>query len=281
MKTIRLGLIGRRFDDQYTFDLQGYLSIHDFNSAMELFCEAVRQDPPPGHKGIWIATLLTLWVIVAGTVYILWNFLLLKENSYILLILPGIMLLSSMLWIWRYRHLNNIFQRRIVELCSRINASENIRGVNYRLTKYGSDVQRPYDCEDSIFGISGDGRGSSRRNITTLFGRKTRYVLVIEFDDRYRALQMQQPAVQPPEFVFYPHYRSGSQETYLHPPYSSYPPPPTTFKFNTMTTSTGTAGGSTAVNATYSPLPDEKIQSPHSPPSWTAGTLYNHSHNSN
>ena len=75
---------------------------------MRLFNEAVRQHPPPGHKAIWMGTLLTLWIIATGTVYILWNFLLLKENPYILLILPAIMLLSSILWIWRYRHLNNL-----------------------------------------------------------------------------------------------------------------------------------------------------------------------------
>ena len=91
---------------------------------------------------------------------------------------------------------------------------------------------------------------------------------------------MQQPTVQPPEFVFYPQYQPGSQETYLHPPYSPYPAPPTTLGFNTMTTSTGTTGGSTAVNATHSPLSDEKVQSPPSPHSWTAATLYNNNRNS-
>ncbi|KAI8142927.1 hypothetical protein BJV82DRAFT_112207 [Fennellomyces sp. T-0311] len=188
MKTVRLGLLGRRFDDQYTFDFQGYLSVHDFNSAMCLFNEAVRQHPPPGHKAIWIGTLLTLWVVVSGTVYILWNFLLLKENPYILLIVPSIMLLTAILWVWRYRYLHSIFQRSLVELCSRINASENIRGVNYRLTKHGLDVQH--------------GQSTSESSNSTVTCGKTRYALVIEFDDRYRELRSQQ--IQPPEFVFFP-----------------------------------------------------------------------------
>ncbi|KAI9497864.1 hypothetical protein BDB00DRAFT_752503, partial [Zychaea mexicana] len=199
MKTVRLGLLGRRFDAQYTFDLQGYLSVRDFNSAMSLFNEAVRRHPPPTHKAMWTGTLVTLWVIVAGTVYILWNFLLLEKNAYILLIVPSIMLSTAVLWVWRYRYLHSTFQRSLVELCSRINASENIRGVNYRLTKHGMDVERHAYDSDSVVA------GSSRSNTTSTYGRKTHYALVIEFDDRYRALRYQQEqALRPPEFVFCP-----------------------------------------------------------------------------
>ena len=88
------------------------LSVHDFHSAMCLFNEAVRRHPPPGHKAIWIAALLTLWVMVSCTIYILWNFLLLKENPYILLTVPSIMLLTAILWIWRYRYLHSIVRKQ-------------------------------------------------------------------------------------------------------------------------------------------------------------------------
>ena len=32
------------------------------------------------------------------------------------------------------------FQSRLIELCTRINATENIRGINYRLMKRGIDM---------------------------------------------------------------------------------------------------------------------------------------------
>ncbi|KAI9274393.1 hypothetical protein BDA99DRAFT_533036 [Phascolomyces articulosus] len=276
MKSVKLGLFGRRFDDQYTFDFQGYLSLHDFNSAIGLFNEAVRQHPPPGHKSIWIGTLLTLWIVVAATVYILWSFLLLKENPYILLIMPAVMLLTAIVWVWRYRYLHSTFQRSLVELCSRINASENIRGVNYRLTKHGLDLHHGSERADSIFGKTSNGGGGHRRNTTTTCIGKTRYALVIEFDDRYRALQMQQQSLQPPEFVFCPHQSGTPTYNHVHP---SYPPLPTTLGFNT-TSSTAT----TAIMGNAPPplSSDEKIQSPPSAPSsWTTTTLFNHLPDSN
>ncbi|KAJ8655448.1 hypothetical protein O0I10_008942 [Lichtheimia ornata] len=138
---------------------------------MCLFNEAVRQHPPPGHKLVWATTLLSVWTLVGGTIYICWNYLLLRDNPYVLLIIPAIILLSTIAWIWRYRYLQRTFQCSLVELCSRVNATENIRGINYRLTKHGNDVLQPQG--ERPYGLF----------------RHSTYALVIEFDDRYRALQ--------------------------------------------------------------------------------------------
>ncbi|KAL1932326.1 hypothetical protein VTP01DRAFT_9382 [Rhizomucor pusillus] len=164
MKTIRLALTAGRFDDQYTFDLQGYLSVHDFCSTVHLFNEAVRQHPPPGHKAIWVSTLAATWILAGAVAYATWFYS--SEYSMISwIILPVILFLTTGLWVWQYRRKRRIFQHFLVELCSRINATENIRGINYRF----QDERRS---------------AGSRR--------ESRYALILEFDDRYRALMRSQ-----------------------------------------------------------------------------------------
>ncbi|KAI9313901.1 hypothetical protein BX666DRAFT_1863944 [Dichotomocladium elegans] len=151
MKSIQLGLSGNRFDDQYTFDLQGYITVHDFNSAMCLFNEAVRQHPPPGHKGVWCATLVSMWALAGVTIYTVWACLLAKESPVILLVIPVMVLLTTILWVWRYRYLQRVFQCSLFELCSRINATENIRGINYRLVKHGHhDMGHPHNAHQRL-----------------------------------------------------------------------------------------------------------------------------------
>ncbi|ORY96685.1 hypothetical protein BCR43DRAFT_524739 [Syncephalastrum racemosum] len=187
LKTVRLGLAGRKFDDQYTFDLQGYLSVHDFCSTVQLFNEVVRRHPPPGHKAIWTATLITTWILTGTLVYILWTFLP-AAQLYLVAILPTIMILTTPIWVWRYRSLRRkaSFESSLVELCSRINATENIRGINYRLV---SNKQR----NDDVM-IIDDQHGMTP---------SAAYALLIEFDDRYRALFKSQPPSD--NFALYPY----------------------------------------------------------------------------
>ncbi|KAI7884205.1 hypothetical protein K492DRAFT_192013 [Lichtheimia hyalospora FSU 10163] len=158
---IQLGLIGGQFDHQYTFDLQGYLTVHDFHSTLCLFNEAAKRYPPPGHKGLWCTTLFGFWTLMAAMTYTIWICIFNKTNAFILLMIPISMLLTTLLWVWRYRHLK--FQSRLIELCTRINATENIRGINYRLMKRGIDMVTQAE--------------------------QARAALLIELDDRYIALE--------------------------------------------------------------------------------------------
>lgn len=82
---------------------------HDFYSTMDLFNEAVRQHPPPGHKAIWLITLLTVWILAGTTAYIVWVYG--HQSPYILLIVPFVMLLTTIIWLWRYRYLQSIVSR--------------------------------------------------------------------------------------------------------------------------------------------------------------------------
>ncbi|KAJ8656005.1 hypothetical protein O0I10_008226 [Lichtheimia ornata] len=167
-KTIHLGLIGGQFDHQYTFDLQGYLTVHDFHSTLCLFNEAAKRHPPPGHKGLWCTTLFAFWALITAITYTIWMYIFKKTNAFILLMVPSTMLLTTLLWVWRYRRMQRRFQSRLIELCTRINATENIRGINYRLMKRGVDMVTQADQARAVWHAS--------------------YALLIELDDRYLAL---------------------------------------------------------------------------------------------
>ncbi|CEP09220.1 hypothetical protein [Parasitella parasitica] len=117
MKSARFALINNKFDDQYTFDLQGYV-----------------------------------------------------------VILPFFMLLTTLLFIWRHRVLRQRFELGILNICNRVNATENIRGINYRFSKNGSDLN---DITKQI-------------NVANNTNMKTIYSIVLEFDDRYNALTSKQ-----------------------------------------------------------------------------------------
>ncbi|KAI8882710.1 hypothetical protein K501DRAFT_151501, partial [Backusella circina FSU 941] len=168
MKTVRL-LYRKQFDDQYTFDLKDNLSQHEFYAVVGLFNHTARLRPPPGPKIIWVAILLTLWVIAAVSVSMLWTHF---NNPCILVTLPVFLLMSSFLTVWLYRARRTKFEENLTEICSRVNATENIRGINFRFTKNGVDVSAHKSRQSQGF-----------RSI---------YAIVIELDDRYNALQSRQ-----------------------------------------------------------------------------------------
>ncbi|KAL7315824.1 hypothetical protein PS15m_004995 [Mucor circinelloides] len=173
MKSVRFSLINKKFDDQYTFDLQGYLSVQDFCTTFNLLNQSVRKNPPPGNKLFWFVLIWILWMIAIVSNYLLWLF---TQSSYGLIILPLFMLLTTLLFIWRHRVLRQRFELGILSVCNRINATENIRGINYRFSKNGSDLN---DITKQI-------------KVTNNANMKTVYSIVLEFDDRYNALTSQQ-----------------------------------------------------------------------------------------
>ncbi|KAI8882318.1 hypothetical protein K501DRAFT_187079 [Backusella circina FSU 941] len=208
MKSVRFALINNRFDDQYTFDLQGYLSVSDFCSTINLFNETVQKCPPPGNKLIWVLSIWILWIIAIVSNYLLWVY---TRSSYGLVVLPFFMILTTVLFVWRHRVLRRRFEKTVVNICNRVNATENIRGINYRFSKNGSDLA---DVSKQI-------------QISSNASFKAIYCLVIEFDDRYNALSSQQfnryPSV---EFVTVPLYAHlganiGSEKTSTHPAWNN------------------------------------------------------------
>ncbi|KAK4514716.1 uncharacterized protein ATC70_002318 [Mucor velutinosus] len=173
MKSVRFSFINKKFDDQYTFDLQGYLSVRDFCTTFNLLNQSVRKNPPPSSKFFWFTLLWILWMIAIIGNYLIWLF---TQSSYGLIILPFFMLLTTLLVVWRHRVLRQRFELGILCVCNRINATENIRGINYRFSKNGSDLN---DIAKQI-------------KVTDNANMKTVYSIVLEFDDRYNALTSQQ-----------------------------------------------------------------------------------------
>lgn len=173
MKSVRFSFMNRKFDDQYTFDLQGYLSVQDFCTSFNLLNQAAFDHPPPGNKLTWLIGIWIVWVIAIIGNYLLW---LCTKWSYGLVIFPFFMVLSTLIFLWRHRVRRRKFENTIVHICNRINATENIRGINYRFSKNGSDYS---DINKQIA-------------INSNAGIKPLYAIVIEFDDRYNALSSQQ-----------------------------------------------------------------------------------------
>ncbi|KAI9010355.1 hypothetical protein CLU79DRAFT_774128 [Phycomyces nitens] len=182
MKSVRLALVNRQFDDQYTFELKGYLSLRQFCSTLCLFNQATRQKPPPGNKLIWLGSLLTAWLFITVSIYSVWQQ---ARHPSVLFIIPLLIVLTTLVTLWRYRFKRLQFEHTILEICSRINATDNIRGINYRFSKNGLDLVNPTRTSFMCF--------------------KPVYAIVIEFDNRYTALTSQQ-FNDPPEDTFYPYY---------------------------------------------------------------------------
>ncbi|CAO3654095.1 unnamed protein product [Mucor fragilis] len=197
MKSVRFSLINKKFDDQYTFDLQGYLSVQDFCTTFNLLNQSVQRSPPPGNKFVWFVLLWILWMVAIIGNYLLWLF---TQSSYGLIILPFFMLLTTLLVIWRQRAVRQRFELGILSVCNRINATENIRGINYRFSKNGSDLSD----------ITKQTKVMNNANM------KTVYSIVLEFDDRYNALTSQQfnryPSVDFVTVPLYAHVNSSKDE---------------------------------------------------------------------
>ncbi|KAI8889114.1 hypothetical protein K501DRAFT_144659, partial [Backusella circina FSU 941] len=170
MKTVQLLFDGKQFDEQYTFDLQNNLSIHDFHSIIGLFNQASRMRPPPTTKIVWLFTLAVIWAASSLFFYTLWHFYI--ESVFLLLLLPAFLVASLFLLVFRHRSIRKKFEKNILNICSRVNATENIRGIHFRFFKNGEDVNRQV-------ALSG-------------FVVTATYELIIEFDDRFNILKSRQ-----------------------------------------------------------------------------------------
>ncbi|KAI8048769.1 uncharacterized protein B0P05DRAFT_338729 [Gilbertella persicaria] len=169
MKSVRLYFRGKKFDDQYTFDLQNNLTVQDFCSIVALFNEAARKRSPPGSTLFWVVFLIFLWLSAATSFYLLW---IQFNNPYILVALPAFMIISFLATLLLHRNKRIKFEESILQICSQLNATENIRGINFRFSKNSMDVT-PY-------------------SIHSLAGLQSVYAIDIEFDDRYVALKSRQ-----------------------------------------------------------------------------------------
>ncbi|KAI9246947.1 hypothetical protein BDA99DRAFT_565365 [Phascolomyces articulosus] len=197
MKSIRLALMNKKFDDQYTFELHGYLTLHDFESTLSTINRSVTYNPPPGNKLVWIGILWTVWIFIAMAVYTLWASL---DLVSILITIPILMFLATIIFLWRHRHIRCKFEQSVLDTCGTINATENIRGINYRFSKNGMDI--------TTTGATSTKSNNNTSNVLAFYS-KPRYSIVIEFDDRYNALSGQRfssPRYHNDDFISIPLY---------------------------------------------------------------------------
>ncbi|ORX47235.1 hypothetical protein DM01DRAFT_1410341 [Hesseltinella vesiculosa] len=103
MKSIQCPLFHRRFDDQYSLDLQGFMSPQEFASVINTFNEAVYHTPPPPNLSSSLATILfacfstlVILVVIASIHYT-------HHLSLILIIPTTFLLLTTIILAWR-RH---------------------------------------------------------------------------------------------------------------------------------------------------------------------------------
>ncbi|KAI9315660.1 hypothetical protein BX666DRAFT_1957863 [Dichotomocladium elegans] len=151
------------FDDQYTLELEGFMSRTEFASTMNTFNAAAIHHPPPPS----ISSSRLVLFNMCTTISILCSIGLAihyTHHVYLLLVIPISFLTFSLVIIsWR-RRLKQQFEASILHLCACMNATENVRGINFRLVKYTAPEQHlpPLPPSD--------------------------YSIVIEFDDRYNLL---------------------------------------------------------------------------------------------
>ncbi|KAJ8655076.1 hypothetical protein O0I10_009283 [Lichtheimia ornata] len=139
MKTVQIGFINNRFDEQYTFELQGYLSMQDFRMAMHQINNAIAHHRRPGNKATCLSGLWIAWALIALAVYALTETL--KRHHHddltlpVILLAPFLMVASAVSLYWHCRVIRVRFERAVLHACNTINATENTRGIHYRFGK--------------------------------------------------------------------------------------------------------------------------------------------------
>ncbi|KAI9279603.1 hypothetical protein BY458DRAFT_553727 [Sporodiniella umbellata] len=151
------------FDSQYVYDLENNLNVSEFHSIIQLFNQAAFKYPLPISMTYSTLALFIVWIAASVVFYFIW---LNAHISYLLLGLPLFMISTLFSLVWYNKKQIAKFEDKIIETCTRLNATENIRGIHFKLMKDGLDVKSsPSSCYIS------------------------RYTLVIELDDRFNALK--------------------------------------------------------------------------------------------
>ncbi|RCH89028.1 hypothetical protein CU097_011199 [Rhizopus azygosporus] len=172
MKSLHCVYNNGRFADDYTPDLQGFMSPHDFISIMNTFNSVAESFSPyvPMATNIFMAVVTFISLItMIGTIRY-------TQHVEVVLVLPiSFLCITVLLIIWRRRR-NIKFEKEMTRLCSCMNATENVRGINFKLS-YLTPDQKVSNEPTSI------------------------YAITIEFDDRYNLLhQISRSNSSPPAY---------------------------------------------------------------------------------
>jgi len=172
MKACRFKFLSKKFDDQYTFDLHDYLTRTDFVENMAKINQVVAKSPlPTSASGSFVvAGLYALIVFASLGINQIADVSDHFQAIMLLMAVPGMISISVGYWYIR-KLKRSKFEASVVDICERINATENIRGINYRFSRDGFDIA--------------DESGGARKPL------KHNYVIVIEFDDRFNIPSIQ------------------------------------------------------------------------------------------
>lgn len=180
---------GDRFADQYTLDLEGFMSPHEFTATINTFNTAAWHYPPPkplGSNSLNYYTVALFTIILFGVITAIHY----THRMGLILVLPFSFLTISMAIIyWRRKQMKK-FESAMIHLCSCMNATENVRGINFRLSYLTPEQQ-----------IS--------------IHPSSNYAITIEFDDRYNLLH---------HFSSSSHHRSRQQPPAYHSTITISPP---------------------------------------------------------
>ncbi|KAI8985501.1 hypothetical protein BDB01DRAFT_788484 [Pilobolus umbonatus] len=149
MKSVTLPLVNNEtFDSQYTYELHGYLSLKEHTTLVQLLNETVYQHPNPEFTICSFIILWCVWILFIVLSYIIWRH---RRGTWPISIGIILIFLSLVIYLIIYRYRRQKFEEAILDVCQRLNATENIRGIHYRWMS-------------------------------------STYSVVIEFDDRYNAI---------------------------------------------------------------------------------------------
>ncbi|KAI9286517.1 hypothetical protein BC943DRAFT_304248 [Umbelopsis sp. AD052] len=167
MKFVKLRLKNGEWDARYTQELQGYISHDQFMSTVYLLNGAIARAAPPLFKlKWWRAGIVSIWFVVAALSAVIWYY---TGFTMIIALEPIIMIFSSMLYMMAFHRQTNAFEMAVEDICDRLNATENVRGIRY------------------AFHTS---RLTNGNNVLQWIGGSTAsYHIMIEFDDRYNMLE--------------------------------------------------------------------------------------------
>ncbi|KAI7902116.1 uncharacterized protein BX663DRAFT_543587 [Cokeromyces recurvatus] len=162
MKVLHCTYSKNKFADKYTLDLEGFMSPREFTTTINTFNTAAWRYPPPVSIGSSISH--TVFVCLIIVIFISLMTIIRQTNQMELIWIPPFSLLAIIIIIIYYRHRQRFkFESAITHLCSCMNAIENVRGINFRLTLLTTEQK----C---------------------LTPQSISYAITIEFDERYNLL---------------------------------------------------------------------------------------------
>ncbi|KAG2223804.1 hypothetical protein INT45_001938 [Circinella minor] len=144
----------------------------EFASTMNSFNNVVQNHPPPPSFSSGRAAFLILCLSASILCAIILGIHYTRHIAMLLAVPSSFLALSIILIAWR-RRLMLQFEAAILHLCSCMNATENVRGINFRLAKVSPDHQN---------------LASSTPTLRSSPVTSSVYSIVVEFDDRYNLL---------------------------------------------------------------------------------------------